>query len=90
MAACRGSREAGQPGRSIVGVLFVAGNEPFSRLSLETSDGVIRAIQQDTSAVYSQLWKLQGQKVRVWQRQAVTSSDSLSLLIERFDLVKDH
>ncbi len=79
-----------RPAESAFGVVYVTGNEPFTFLSIQTGDGVMHRIHNDTSDVYRALQKLQGQKVHVLFRPSVAPEDSSALIIERYELVKDH
>jgi hypothetical protein len=69
--------------------VYVIGNEPFTNLSLQTDDHRIRIIQKDTTELYRELWKLQGQKVRLHFRPMNAPSDSTHVILERFELIKD-
>ncbi|TSA19524.1 hypothetical protein D4R75_09015 [bacterium] len=88
LSGCRWHRELSQEPRDLVGVLYVTGNEPFTNLSLRTDDGGMHVIQKDTTVFYSELWKLQGLKLRVRFRPVASKSDSLSIIVERYDIVK--
>ena len=87
LSGCRWHRELSQEPRDLVGVLYVTGNEPFTNLSLRTEDGGMHMIQKDTTLFYSELWKLQGLKLRVRFRPVASKSDSLSIIVERYDIV---
>ena len=86
--ACGTQRDLPQEARSVVGILYVTGNEPFTNLSLQTDGGAMLKIRKDTTAVYRELRKLQGQKLRVQFRSIEAKSDSSSIVVERYDLVK--
>ena len=73
----------------LVGILYVTGNEPFTNLSLQTDDGRMHVIRKDSTLLYQDLRKLQGQRVRVHVRPADSKSDSSNIMIERFEVVKD-
>jgi hypothetical protein len=88
VSACRTQRDLSQEVRSVTGILYVTGNEPFTNLSLQTDGGGTLRIRKDTSAVYRELWKLQGQKLRVEFRSFESKSDTLSISVERYELVK--
>lgn len=88
--ACLGQNESTRPAPTVVGVLFVAGNEPFTFLSIQTDDGVMQKIREDTTELYRALQKLQGQRVRLRFRPPVAGADSLAMTVEQYEIVKDH
>jgi hypothetical protein len=88
LSGCRSNRELSREPRALVGIIYVTGNEPFTNLSLRTEDGGMHMIQKDTTLFYSELWKLQGLKLRVRFRPVASKSDSLSIIVERYDIVK--
>ena len=88
LSGCRWHRELSQEPRDLVGVLYVTGNEPFTNLSLRTEDGGMHMIQKDTTVFYSELWKLQGRKLRVRFSPVASKSDSSSIIVERYDIVR--
>jgi hypothetical protein len=88
LSGCQWHRELSQEPRDLVGIIYVTGNEPFTNLSLRTEDGGMHIIQKDTTVFYSELWKLQGLKLRVRFRPVASKSDSLSIIVERYDIVK--
>lgn len=88
LSGCRWHRELSQEPRALVGVLYVTGNEPFTNLSLRTEDGGMHVIQKDTTVFYSELRRLQGVKLRVRFRPVASKSDSSSIIVERYDIVK--
>jgi hypothetical protein len=49
---------------TIIGVLYVSGNEPFTSLVITPSPDVRYAIEAD-SALKVQLWQLQGKKISI-------------------------
>ena len=88
--ACLGQKESTRPVESVVGIVCVTGNEPFTFLSIQTDDGVMHKIQPDTTELYRALHKLQGQRVRLRFRPPVAGSDSLALSVEQFEIDKNH
>jgi len=88
LSGCRWHRELSQEPGALVGVIYVTGNEPFTHLSLRTDDGAMHKIRKDTTVFHSELWKLQGLKLRVRFRPVASKSDSLSIIVERYDIVK--
>lgn len=88
LSGCRWHRELSQEPRALVGIIYVTGNEPFTNLSLRTEDGAMHMIQKDTTAIYSELWRLQGLKLRVRFRPVASKPDSSSIIVERYDIVK--
>ena len=87
---CHAQRGAeSEESRSLTGILYVTGNEPFTHLSLQTPDGVMHPINRDSTKVYTQLLKLQGRKVEVLCRQLLCKSVSPSLIIERYRVVEE-
>jgi hypothetical protein len=87
--ACLGQKESTRPAESVVGVLCVTGNEPFTFLSIQTDDGAMHKIQKDSTELYRALWKLQGQKVRLHYRPPAADADSSAITVERYEIVKD-
>ena len=49
---------------TVVGIIYVAGNEPFTHLILALSPSVQYLIETDSSS-RAQLWQLQGKKVNI-------------------------
>jgi len=88
LSACSAQREIPSHQRTIVGIVCVTGNEPFTRISLQTETGAMLNIQEDTTMVYRGLRQLQGQKLRVEFRPAASTSDTSFITLERYDLVK--
>lgn len=88
-SACVGQKESTRPAESIVGVVYVTGNEPFTFLSVQTDDGVMHRIHKDTTELYRELQKLQGQKVLLQYRRPAADADSSAMDIERYEIVKD-
>jgi hypothetical protein len=89
LSACSAQRELPSSQRTIVGILCVTGNEPFTNISLQTEDGQMLNIQEDTTVLYRGLRKLQGQKLRVQFRPATSTRDPSLITLERYDLVKN-
>jgi len=86
--ACGTQRDLPHEVRSVVGIVYVTGNEPFTNLSLQTDGGRMLRIRKDTTAVYRELRRLQGQKLRVQFRSLDAMPDTSSILVEKYDLVK--
>jgi hypothetical protein len=88
VSAC-GTEKNLLPGKRVeIGILYVTGNEPFSGLSLQTGNGRMVRIRKDTSAVYRELRKLQGQRLRVQFRSVESISDTISIAVEQYELVR--
>jgi hypothetical protein len=87
--ACAGRKELDEATPVLIGTVYVIGNEPFTNLSLQTDDHRMRIIQKDTTELYHRLWKLQGQKVRLRFRPVNAATDSIHVILERFELVKE-
>ena len=90
VSACWTQKDLPREVRSVVGTLYVTGNEPFTNLSLQTDGGGMLRIRNDTTAVYRELRRFQGQKMRVQFRSNDAKSDSSSIVVERYELVKMH
>jgi hypothetical protein len=88
--ACSSQKAPNRPEGSLVGVLCVTGNEPFTSLSLQTSDGAMHGIQKDTTDIYRALQNLQGHKVRLRIRLQSTATDTSALIVEEYELAEDH
>lgn len=88
LSGCLWHREVQLSTRPLAGTLYVTGNEPFAMLALQTDGGGVFKIQNDTTAIYHSLWKLQGQKVLLRCRPVDTKSDTASIIVERYELVK--
>jgi len=86
---CGSQKELDQTSLVLVGTVYAIGNEPFTELSIQTDDHRVRLVKKDTTELYRRLWKLQGQKIRIHFRPVETSSDSMHIIPERFELVKD-
>jgi len=50
---------------TVVGTLYVTGNEPFTRLAVEADSGKVYIIALQPKEIYDELWKLQGRKVEL-------------------------
>lgn len=50
---------------SLIGVIYVVGNEPFPKLALSTDNGDIYILKCD-KAIESELWKMQGVRVIIY------------------------
>lgn len=87
VSACGTQKDLPHGVRSVVGIVCVTGNEPFTELSLQSEAGGMIKIRNDTSRVYRELRKLQGQKLRVQFRPPESKSDTSSISVERYDLV---
>jgi len=90
MSACGTQRDLPGDVRSVAGTVYITGNEPFTNLSLQTESGRMLRIKKDTTAVYRELRKLQGQRLRLQIRSFESKSDSSSISVEKFELVKAH
>lgn len=88
ISACGTQKDLLRNTHSVTGVLYITGNEPFTNLAIQTDGGVMVIIRKDTTTIYRELRKLQGQKLRVQFRPDHSSSDTTSFVIERYDLVK--
>jgi hypothetical protein len=89
VSGCGTQKDLPHETRGLVGVLCVTGNEPFTDLSLQTDGGGMLRIRKDTTALYRELWKLQGQKLRVLFKSVHSTSDTSSITVEQYDLVKN-
>jgi hypothetical protein len=89
LSACGGQKELDQSSFVFVGTVYVIGNEPFTELSIQTDDHRVRLVKKDTTELYRRLWKMQGQKLRIHFRPVETTLDSMHIIPERFELVKD-
>ena len=49
---------------SVTGILYVTGNEPFTKLALYISTDTVFQVEADSS-IKSQLWQLQGKRVSI-------------------------
>jgi hypothetical protein len=90
LSACGTQRDLSHQTRSVVGILYVTGNEPFTDLALQTNDGGVLKIRKDTTAVYRELRGLQGQKLRVHFKSFDSKPDTSSISVVRYDLVETH
>jgi hypothetical protein len=86
---CGSQKETHQAANVLVGTVYVIGNEPFTRLSIQTADHRTRIIQEDTTKLFRNVRSMQGQKVRMWFHPVNEMSDSTHIVIERFERVKD-
>jgi len=87
--ACGGQKELETATPVLIGTVYVIGNEPFTDLSIQTDDRRIRIVQKDTTELYRRLWKMQGQKLRIHFLPVDSASDSMHIIPEYFELVKD-
>jgi uncharacterized protein YcfL len=71
---------------TIQGTVFVVGNEPFTTLAVEVSQGKMYRIA--TSAdIRQRLLTLQGKKVEVQYSRVDTTAEGITLHVERFQEV---
>lgn len=59
---------------TLVGILYVTGNEPFTRLSLQTQNGRMYGFQDDSTGIMIALRKLQGRRVEVRGKDIPTNA----------------
>lgn len=57
---------------TIIGIIYVAGNEPFTHLMIELSPNIQYLVEADSSSK-SQLWQLQGKKVGIIGTKKINS-----------------
>lgn len=88
LSACSAQKELPPALRTVVGIVCVTGNEPFTNLSLQTEDGAMVKIRKDTSAIVRKLIELQGQRLRVQFRSTQSQPDTSSIVVEHVELVK--
>ncbi len=89
MWGCGGQKELDEAIPVLIGTVYVIGNEPFTELSIQADGHRIRLVKKDTTELYRRLWKMQGQKVRIHFRPVETTWDSVHIILEHFELVKD-
>jgi hypothetical protein len=89
LSSCRGQKELGEGNSVLIGTVFVIGNEPFTELSIQTDSHRVRLVKKDTTELYRSLWKMQGQKVRIHFRPMESPSDTMHIIPEHFERVKD-
>jgi len=63
--------------------LYVAGNEPFTRLMAVFPNGQTIEISPQSPA-YHRLWQLQGQSIRILKGQLLTNNHHQQVLIQQF------
>jgi hypothetical protein len=75
---------------TISGVLYVAGNEPFARLAVETDSGKVFVILDQPEELYKELWKLQGRKVELSHRldSSKTELGSRVIIVARYKVIQ--
>jgi hypothetical protein len=71
---------------TIQGTVFVVGNEPFTALAVEVSQGEMYRIAT-SSDVRQHLLALQGKKVEVQYSRIDTTAEGITLRVERFQEV---
>ncbi len=80
--SCSGSRQ--QVIRDVSVRLYVAGNEPFTRLLAEFADGKTMEISQQ-SPDYNTLWSMQTRTIRIIEARVILKHDQQILLIRKFE-----
>lgn len=88
LCACSAQKELPPALCTVVGIVCITGNVPFTNLSLQTADGAMVKIRKDTSAIVRKLIELQGQRLRVQFRSTQSQSDTSSIVVEHVELVK--
>jgi uncharacterized protein YcfL len=68
---------------TVQGTVFVVGNEPFTTLAVEVSQGKMYRIATSTD-VRQHLLALQGKKVEVQYSRIDTLADGITLQVEKF------
>lgn len=71
--------------RSLIGRIWVIGNEPFTRLAVELDDKRLYYIKQE-SPVFEALWKLQGERVHL--QIVKINSETEEILVSQYKLVQ--
>ncbi|NOX35903.1 MAG: hypothetical protein GXO78_00025 [Calditrichaeota bacterium] len=83
LTACSGRHQ--QVIRDVSVRLYVAGNEPFTRLMAEFADGKTMEISPQ-SPDYQKLWSLQTRTIRIIEAQLISQNDQRMLLIREFEM----
>lgn len=69
------------------GTLYVAGNEPFTYLALDTKDRIVYKIEC-TDSLKKELWQLQGETVNLYYDE-IKKYDKLNIAVVNGYSVKD-
>lgn len=75
---------------TLVGILYVTGNEPFTRLSLQTQDGRMYGFQDDSTGIMIALRKLQGRRVEVRGKDIPTDASYPLLKIVDYKVLDEN
>jgi hypothetical protein len=78
---CAGEKEATKG--TIQGTIFVIGNEPFTSLAVEVSEGRMYRLSTSTET-RQRLLALQGRKVIVEYSKIDTTAEGITLSVDRF------
>ncbi len=82
--SCSGSRNTAN---KLSGTLYVAGNEPFTYLALDTKGGIIYKIECADS-LKKDLWQLQGETINLYYDE-IKKYDKLTIAVVSRYSVKD-
>ncbi|MFO7888961.1 MAG: hypothetical protein R6V04_01330 [bacterium] len=69
--------------RTIKGVIFITGNEPFTRLALEDINGNVYYLQCSEEMV-KKLWDLQGQEVLIYYNSINTNETGTFVKVKKY------
>ncbi len=84
LVCCSSTQQAGSNGGSAEGVIYSIGNEPFTRLGLQTADGTMYVLKCP-GEVERVLNAKQGQKMKVYYENKTQSPEGVILQVVRYE-----
>ena len=83
-ASCSTSRQLKSEGTMLEGTIFSIGNEPFTKLGFQTSDGTMY-ILKCSKEIELALNAKQGERVKVHYEKVEHSPEGLTLIVTKID-----
>jgi len=81
---CSGIQQTGADSGKAEGIIYSIGNEPFTRLGLQTSDGTMYVLKCPKE-IEQALNQKQGQKIKVYFENKTQSPEGLILQVSKFE-----
>ena len=87
LVCCSSTQQSSTENGMAEGIIYSIGNEPFTRLGLQTSDGTMYVLKC-TKEIEQILNTKQGQKVNVYYEHKTQSPEGLILRVNKFEVSK--
>ncbi|MDI6766243.1 MAG: hypothetical protein QME52_05410 [Bacteroidota bacterium] len=85
---CCSSKKTSDTVHLIIGTIQVIGNEPFTKLAIETEDGTVYFLKAEDD-IEERLLKYQGQFVKILYKEIEELAEGKSILVEHAELIKE-